>query len=355
MSVPEPSKITTPWANAGLKNAIPAAADPVTGKAGFDLGFPAINMTAKEAGGIPPFGQDFNGILFSITEVLRYMQAGGRPTFSADLSAAIGGYPKSALVLGDDGITAYRNTIASNTSNPNTGGAGWVNEDTALTPPQFDNDTSIATTEFVQRALGNLRGRIAFSSSVTLTAAQVGNGIRLHGPGGAICTLPAASAVPAGGAFNLFATSGWTIQRAGADTLMMSGDFSAQISFVLGDGESISLVSDGISSWYAAAGTATLPYAKRIFGASLTSNGYQKLPSGLIIQWGTAQVTAGTTLTVTMPISFPGGLPKNIAATVQDASSPALRFATVSGPTASQITLSINTGTAYVGWIAIGN
>ena len=128
MSVPEPSKITTPWANAGLKNTIPAAADPVTGKAGFDLGFAAINMTAKEAGGIPPFGQDFNGILFSITEVLRYMQAGGRPTFSATMATAIGGYPKGAVVLGDDGVTVYRNTVNSNSTNPNTGGAGWTNE-----------------------------------------------------------------------------------------------------------------------------------------------------------------------------------------------------------------------------------
>lgn len=128
MSVPEPSKITVPWANTGLKNAIPPAANPVTGNAGYDLGFPAINMTAKEAGGIPPFGQDFNGILFSITEVLRYMQAGGRPTFNAAMATEIGGYPKGAVVISDDGNTIYRNTTDSNSTNPNTGGAGWVNE-----------------------------------------------------------------------------------------------------------------------------------------------------------------------------------------------------------------------------------
>ena len=41
------------------------------------------------------------------------------------------------------------------------------------------------------------------------------------------------------------------------------------------------------------------------FGAKLASNGYQKLPSGFIIQWGgvTTNVTA-TTLT-TFPITFP--------------------------------------------------
>ncbi|QDB73912.1 tail fiber protein [Aeromonas phage 2_D05] len=53
MSVTEPGKIITPWAQSGLKNPIPPAANPATGRAGFDQGFSAINMTAKEAGGIP--------------------------------------------------------------------------------------------------------------------------------------------------------------------------------------------------------------------------------------------------------------------------------------------------------------
>jgi len=65
MSVSEPGKIITPWAESGLKNPIPPAANPATGRAGFDQGFSAINMTAKEAGGIPPFGQDFNDVIYN--------------------------------------------------------------------------------------------------------------------------------------------------------------------------------------------------------------------------------------------------------------------------------------------------
>lgn len=39
---------------------------------------------------------------------------------------------------------------------------------------------------------------------------------------------------------------------------------------------------------------------------SLSSNGYQKLPGGLILQWGSnASLAANTTPTVTLPISFP--------------------------------------------------
>lgn len=132
MSVSEPGKIITPWAESGLKNTIPPAANPATGRAGFDQGFSAINMTAKEAGGIPPFGQDFNGIFYEVTNILRYMQAGGQPTFDSALATAIGGYPKGAMVLGNDGTSVYKNIVDSNSSNPNSGGSGWAREDLML-------------------------------------------------------------------------------------------------------------------------------------------------------------------------------------------------------------------------------
>ena len=43
------------------------------------------------------------------------------------------------------------------------------------------------------------------------------------------------------------------------------------------------------------------------FGSSLSGNGYQKLPSGLIIQWGPtgAVSSASGAVTVTFPIAFP--------------------------------------------------
>ena len=129
MSVSEPGKIITPWAESGLKNTIPPAANPATGRAGFDQGFSAINMTAKEAGGIPPFGQDFNGIFYEVTNILRYMQAGGQPTFDAALATAIGGYPLGAVLIGDDGVSVFKNAVAGNETNPNTGGDGWARPD----------------------------------------------------------------------------------------------------------------------------------------------------------------------------------------------------------------------------------
>jgi hypothetical protein len=40
------------------------------------------------------------------------------------------------------------------------------------------------------------------------------------------------------------------------------------------------------------------------FPASFSGNGYQKLPGGLIIQWGSVSVPASTTLTLSLPVAF---------------------------------------------------
>lgn len=127
MPVSEPSKYTTLWAQSGIRFDIPPAADPMTGKAGFDVGFSSINMASEAAGGIPPWGQDFNGIFYSLTKAAQYTQAGGVPTFDAALAAAVGGYGKGAVVIGDDGSTLWQNEVSGNTSNPNVGGANWIN------------------------------------------------------------------------------------------------------------------------------------------------------------------------------------------------------------------------------------
>ena len=63
---------------------------------------------------------------------------------------------------------------------------------TAPTAPQFDNDTSIATTAFVQRALGNLSGQVTYSAAKTLTAADAGKSITLTGTGYTV-TIPLSS------------------------------------------------------------------------------------------------------------------------------------------------------------------
>ena len=129
MSIVEPSKISVPFADSGLKNSIPQTANNTTGKAGFDKGFPERTMLPKASGGIPPSGMDFNGILFDVTAAIRYMQAGGKPTYDSSFASAIGGYPLGAVLIGDDGVSVFQNAVAGNQADPNSGGDGWARPD----------------------------------------------------------------------------------------------------------------------------------------------------------------------------------------------------------------------------------
>ncbi|HHQ9813522.1 TPA: gp53-like domain-containing protein [Escherichia coli] len=97
------------------------------------------------------------------------------------------------------------------------------------------------------------------------------------------------------------------------------------------------------------------------FASSTTTNGYQKLPSGLIIQWGSINInvqTAGTTVSqvVTLPITFPtttlwnGGT--NVNTTTPNA---AWASTTAGGRTSITVYLyKASVGSNYVNWMVLG-
>ena len=58
------------------------------------------------------------------------------------------------------------------------------------TPPQFDNDTSIATTEFVQRSLGNVAAVVNIAANTSLAAADAGKTFFITGAGLTITLNP---------------------------------------------------------------------------------------------------------------------------------------------------------------------
>ncbi|CCE07325.1 hypothetical protein BRAS3843_2060004 [Bradyrhizobium sp. STM 3843] len=98
------------------------------GYASLNDGFPPLTMTPIAAGGVPPFGQDMNGILQQITEIQQWQQAGGHWQFDATFAAAIGGYPAGAtlsskVVLG----RKWLSTVDNNQTDPDSAGAaGWI-------------------------------------------------------------------------------------------------------------------------------------------------------------------------------------------------------------------------------------
>lgn len=54
------------------------------------------------------------------------------------------------------------------------------------------------------------------------------------------------------------------------------------------------------------------------FASSLSTNGYQKLPGGLIIQWGRVNSPATSATTLTFPIAFPSACATVTVAAVGD-------------------------------------
>ena len=96
------------------------------GAASFTDGFPPLTRTALDAGGIPPNGEDMNGILYQITQLLAWSASGGFFQYNAAQSSAIGGYPLGAILQSSSSSSIlWLNTSAGNTSNPDSGGANW--------------------------------------------------------------------------------------------------------------------------------------------------------------------------------------------------------------------------------------
>lgn len=144
-----PAQITVPFAQNGMKNAIPVSGSDTDANASFQQGFPPRTMS-EESDAVAPSGQDMNGILNTLSLVCRYAQAGGVYPFSGTFAQAIGGYPIGATVRKASGSGRWRNTVAGNMNNPDTGGEGWVPDDAPTMPVgaiyvQFSGQTDPTT------------------------------------------------------------------------------------------------------------------------------------------------------------------------------------------------------------------
>ncbi|MBQ3311686.1 hypothetical protein IJG72_06375 [bacterium] len=84
-------------AEQGIKNTIPQNSTG-TYLASVAEGFPEITQTPVANGGVPPAGGDLNGMLNLLSQFYFYTQNGGVYTFDSNVSNAIGGYPKNAIL-----------------------------------------------------------------------------------------------------------------------------------------------------------------------------------------------------------------------------------------------------------------
>jgi len=169
-----PTKFQIPFANSagvGYIRNIPQASQIgiVDGAASLTDGFPPLNFLPLGAGGVPPFGQDFNGLLKQMTQWSRWQGAGGMVRFDATLCTAMGGYPQGAIVAATNGLGFWYSLLDNNLNNPDTAtnplASGWLG---FFAPVQF---LTANANYYVNPATG--------SDSYDGTAAVVGGG---HGP-----------------------------------------------------------------------------------------------------------------------------------------------------------------------------
>lgn len=159
-----PSQIQAAFANAGIRTNIPifSTGAQYANSASYQSGFPPITMTPYDSGGQPPLGADVNGILYAMSSVIRWVNAGGVYQYNSAFSTAVGGYPRGALLQKATGQGWWQSTIDNNTSNPDSGGANWVDPvasilinaalsgvPTTPTPSVGDSSNKVPSTQFV--------------------------------------------------------------------------------------------------------------------------------------------------------------------------------------------------------------
>lgn len=179
----------------------------------------------------------------------------------------------------------------------------------AATPPQFDNDLSVATTEFVQRALGNFQ-RVLIApptGALTLTAADVGSFVT--GGDGRHVVLPAASSVPAGSSFYLnvsyISTTSGTIYTARGSNVSTP----YEVGFRGLSSYAHVVCKSGV--WQIIGGAAALKDENIVLaesgGSGLHTWWYHRLPnSNIIMQGGSTTIMPGFNY-VTLPVSHTNG------------------------------------------------
>ncbi len=146
-----PTRITTIWgaiAGGAYIRTVPVASQIgiQDGAASWETGFPPDNFIPLNAGGVPPFGQDVNGVMNVLSAWNRWFCAGGAVFFDASFSADVGGYPDAAIIDSDMFGEFWLNAIDGNTANPNSDPTGWVRGSWAGTFTTGDVKFTLKTT-----------------------------------------------------------------------------------------------------------------------------------------------------------------------------------------------------------------
>ncbi|WP_165430925.1 gp53-like domain-containing protein [Atlantibacter hermannii] len=290
-----PKLLPVPFASNGSKQDIPVASQIGVsgGRASYTDGFPPLTRTPIAAGGIPPFGTDFNGVLNDITSAIRWAQAGGGYGYDSTFSSGVSGYPIGARLANSTGDGYWLNTVDGNTNNPEASAptplTGWV-------PVESYGVTTITGLGGSSVTLSTLQ---ASKDRIILTGNLTSN-INL--------TLPAwikswTVINNCSGAFSVTVKT-----QNGTGVVIPAGSSSV----IQGDGTNITATL-GTAAFKNIGNSANQIPDMSFFTLSMGQTGYQKLPSGMIIQWGIIALGNDGNAFATLPLTFPNSIHGGVA------------------------------------------
>ncbi len=152
-------------AGAGYTRPIPLTSQIgiIDGAASYPDGFPPKNFQAAIAGGVPPFGQDVNGILSALSGMALWYSASGPILYDAAFQATIGGYPQGTILASATFGNFWLSTADNNTTDPDTGGAGWFGFSLL---PLSQNITGNAATATTATTAGAISGFVSAETTI---------------------------------------------------------------------------------------------------------------------------------------------------------------------------------------------
>lgn len=178
MSTPFPDPIIKPFSNSG-DNA-PPPLGPIATAANQETGFPILESTPLNAGGIPVTREEFNGAFNFYTKQVLALVSGCMFTFNQALSDEQGGYPLNAILYSTVSKSFQRSLVASNTAN-------------FVTTPSYINDQINWTSIYSFQQL-NLEGNASVTGGANFFDPTTTRYVRLEAPTGIVTsrtyTLP---------------------------------------------------------------------------------------------------------------------------------------------------------------------
>ncbi|MDD1014695.1 phage tail protein [Pseudomonas rubra] len=183
---------------------------------------------------------------------------------------------------------------------------------TCKTAPVFSTDTHIANTDWVTRRGVQYSNFFSFTGVVSGTIAHVGGVAHFwhaaSAPTANAYSLPNSitNKIPRGATIRVqnWGVYNMTLDRQGVDLMQenIDGAWTATTRIIPPDSYVDCLYVD--DNCWLLTGTGVMGKT-RPFQASLATNGFQKLPSGLIMQWNRVTVVQQQTVTFALPIVFP--------------------------------------------------